>query len=1005
MALSSRLDKSTESLKTSITMFPPSLNNKMPRAALSTDEAAYLDSPDQENASFSAVDCRGLLASKRTTTSYDTTISKGGRTILEAVGRVALSTAEAAYLDSPELENVFFAVVDSKGAATDKHTTSRDNRAPPKSNKAMPEGDKTAPKCDSIIPKDKKATYTEDNTIPKDTKTTLKADNTICRSSKATKRDKTARNEDEVAANTKLGLTPQLGQVDPNPATNSSSTVPVTPKTETPRNTQASKVEPRDKPFSFRNPQPYSERAVFTNNIWEAQRIYKGILDPYTYPEAHCQGPWNPNHPGVITDADWKPLPQDALGWITHGPPAWEEGEASRDSWCATSSAKKLVSPRNPPHRESAPTSHPFAPPKIPVCMPPCVDLKLKGVYEGSPAGTAAQHAGDAGVTDGKVEYSSKPTQGPGQTERKRFAPHRGCARKVPDLDLKPEVVLEGRSTGAATQPPIDAAVPNRKSVHSVKDAHGSGQTERKRPSPHKGSSRKAPHAGKPRLAAEGTNVGVSTQPSVQGFGQTNLDLRELSRHRMPRPNPNYANSLPSLPSSASSWENIGDTGVEIPGSDPGVPSTDIRNTIGLEHNIHRSDGIWRKYNWGNPWGRDDDDKFLDTSWYTVLTTAWMDQIPDAVVVKFEPDIGDHWKCDFDTATGAILPPISYPDTVYQPMVDKEMQWRRENWTSASLAERHHLGRPGRDRGRRRFRGYEDIQDLFEEDITIKVETPVYERPEYHPYAPRFPCHLRPAEKGDMSAVRDIYNHEVQRGVQALDTEPLSTEDFETILATCERLGMPFLVAVRGSAREKGFPTKGHFIRSTTKQYPFDNNPDAHPRGQIVGFAYLSVYQLGLAGSATGTSRASARMHLYVHPDCRRKNVGCSLMDMMLTAVSKCFVSEQAYDFVDAHDREAYHKAKHAKRQFYKLYLSFFVRHKAPTLGDRKLEEDQKGYDDDLVWVRNLLVERFGFDELGRFEAAHRSPKRGEGKEVVWLDEVVFEHKCGFDPRWECEGY
>jgi GNAT superfamily N-acetyltransferase len=211
---------------------------------------------------------------------------------------------------------------------------------------------------------------------------------------------------------------------------------------------------------------------------------------------------------------------------------------------------------------------------------------------------------------------------------------------------------------------------------------------------------------------------------------------------------------------------------------------------------------------------------------------------------------------------------------------------------------------------------------------------------------------------------------------------------------------MPFIVAVRGSARKLGL-TKGNLSYSTYRQRPTDeSDPRGQRRGEILGFAFLSVWEPGLGsgiGSGLGTSRATAKINVYVHPDYRKKKVGFSLLDMLLTTVSDRYSSQSGYDFVDPDNSPVYKGPGSHERQYYRLYFHYLVKHKQLAEGNKKLEQEQKTYDDDLVWIRKMLDEQLGFTELVRFEAVHRSAKCRDGP-VYWLDQVVFEHACHFAP-------
>lgn len=128
---------------------------------------------------------------------------------------------------------------------------------------------------------------------------------------------------------------------------------------------------------------------------------------------------------------------------------------------------------------------------------------------------------------------------------------------------------------------------------------------------------------------------------------------------------------------------------------------------------------------------------------------------------------------------------------------------------------------------------------------------------------------------------------------------------------------------------------------------------------------------------------------------------------MLVTTVSDRYSSQSGYDFIDtdwnpiykslgAHRPPPKNPAK-PKRQYFRIYAHYLVKHKHVAEEDPKIKEEQKNYDDDLVWVRKMM-DCLGFDEKVRFQAVHRSAESGE-QPGVWLDEVVFEHTCHFNAR------
>ncbi|KAL2164044.1 hypothetical protein VTH06DRAFT_3258 [Thermothelomyces fergusii] len=464
----------------------------------------------------------------------------------------------------------------------------------------------------------------------------------------------------------------------------------------------------------------------------------------------------------------------------------------------------------------------------------------------------------------------------------------------------------------------------------------------------------------------------------------------DLSKYWVPRPNKNYQGSSYSLPSLGSGF-NISNNGLDARQSKG--TNADIRNTIGLKPSIYKSPALgntWTKYNWDDPNGRDADDVFAQVSYLAPFVHAWMKDIPRNIVANFSHRGEAHWKCDIDTFTGRLLPPVTQPETMPDSTpLDSNMEWRRRNWTSTLLRKHYNIRRNGHLRQNKRLTSPPQVEYAAPERNVI--DEPVIERPEYHPFVPRIASFLRPAVTSDMEAVCAIYNWEVEHGLQALDSQPLSAKDFQDILGATQQLGMPFIVAVRGSARDLGL-IKGNLSFSIFQQVP---SQDKQGRGEILGYAFLSVWQPGLGGSANGSSRATARINVFVHPHYRRKKIGFSLLDMLLTTVSDCFSSETAYDFIDPDNSPVYKKGPNRQRQYFKVYLSYRVRHKVQGEGDQRPESKRKHHGDDLSWVKKLVEDRLNFTELVRYEAVHRSARGGK-EPVCWLDEVVFEHTCSF---------
>ncbi|KAK0630609.1 hypothetical protein B0T17DRAFT_636873 [Bombardia bombarda] len=462
----------------------------------------------------------------------------------------------------------------------------------------------------------------------------------------------------------------------------------------------------------------------------------------------------------------------------------------------------------------------------------------------------------------------------------------------------------------------------------------------------------------------------------------------------IPRPNKNYAGSSKSLPSVSTIRDTESTTGMTT-GTQGG---SDIRNTIAPNHNLEPQGNSWIKYNWDDPKGQDNDNIFLEESFIATFVNAWLRTTSEDIEVSFT-DTNDSHDCDIDTNTGELLPPMEYPKTMVDlSQVNPAWEWRRQNWT-ATLLLKNLESQEGSISGNRW-----DIRNVMAEKnesesapkkIEWKEEKTESEE-ELEPvntYTPQVPCYLRPAVNDDMEEVAGIYNWEVMNGLQAIDSEPLPVKDFEEIFETTRKLGMPFLVALSGSARRPHLQ-KGNVVYYSPYRQPKtdeNNHSDGKKRGKVIGFAYLSVWAPGLAGGGSGASRATAKINLFVHPDQRRKKIGFSLMDKLLSTISRTFHLENAYDFVDPANCAMHKHSPEHERPYFRVYLNYNVKHR--HVDDKATLKEDKSDDDELEWVKEILEKKFNFVEKVRFDSVYRSPKSREGP-VFWLDSVLFEHTC-----------
>ena len=465
----------------------------------------------------------------------------------------------------------------------------------------------------------------------------------------------------------------------------------------------------------------------------------------------------------------------------------------------------------------------------------------------------------------------------------------------------------------------------------------------------------------------------------------------DLVAYRAPRPNHNYSgssHSLPSLPkdSRALDIDNHKD------GNPPKQFKKDIRNEIAPEHILQDWGGTWIETGWGNE-PQQINSILSSSSFLGSFILSWVEDIPDKVNTTFLHDRRGHphWECDVDTDTGLLRKPVDFPATMIDlSQMSRETSWRQQNWTSSLLMRREdlRLNNPNKRRhhgppGRGPPRGWADtpvalpISPLPRTDSNYRDTS---ER-EPNPYAPTVPCHLRPAKKEDMEGVRAIYNLEVEKGTQALDTEPLALEHFVRILGITKELGMPFVVAVSGLA-----------LHSRHQR-----GPSSSYRGgaqQVLAFGYLAPWDLGLAWGMSGRSRMTARAHVYVHPEYRKKKLGHACLDKILSTASARYSTKLGCDFVNPNNDPVYKYPHNHERKYHSVCLCLFVKTQSPTpaADGPKESEDEK-----LVkWAGRYLKDNFRIEQVARFDAFHRGRLDRQNAQSIpeWYDMIIFRHIC-----------
>ncbi|KAK5663897.1 hypothetical protein OQA88_107 [Cercophora sp. LCS_1] len=441
----------------------------------------------------------------------------------------------------------------------------------------------------------------------------------------------------------------------------------------------------------------------------------------------------------------------------------------------------------------------------------------------------------------------------------------------------------------------------------------------------------------------------------------------------------------------------------------------DFRGIHGPECDIIAYGNMWVKQNGLSSEGKDYYDPFHEGPLFEAYICAWIDQIIPNETKLDVKKVAKHWNSQVDTSTNTLVMPMNHPDTFPRQSEPRwGLDWRRQTWTTSL-----HVGREA-DKQRRANqasitskpaevvkKGHlpPTFWDPEKDPEFLKIrqaEKEARERAEaallplYSLCSPRTPAYLRPAKLEDMAQITEIYSWEVENGTQGLDAEPLTKENFVAIFKQAEGLGMPFLVAAYGSAKSLNIRNNTSYYTKCTPHPDATVTPNPTLVGKIIGFAYLSVWAPGLAGSVNGSSRASAQVNLYVHAEFRRKRIGFCLLDRLLMTVSERYSTASSYDFVDPKDRKMYQYVEENKRKFWRIYLNYLVKH------DRDGKASNNG---EIEGIRRILTETFNFSEKCRFEMSHRTPNSRPGP-VYWLDSLTFEHGCFLGEKiWGAEKY
>lgn len=544
-------------------------------------------------------------------------------------------------------------------------------------------------------------------------------------------------------------------------------------------------------------------------------------------------------------------------------------------------------------------------------------------------------------------------------------------------------------------------------------------------------------------LLAERAN-GIHPSPNAQKAVQDVGNPFQPNKKQKWRPKRSYDLESQSLPDTVSSVQlNDEDPDFRNIDSDSSpalhTPEKDIRGEIADESNLkptHSGDGFYDASPWKES-ASENGNWSQNKNWFMGYVSSWINKqahvkLPD--VFFLDKKIERHEECDVNTYNGWLNAPVEYPATYMNPADAKRPQeTTRRLSSSANLKSATDY-----EKNRRRL---EKAEKKMEEKWGLENTTPLWQPqtnpfPSPHPPAPqptapprqpmtgkaqihaggvisqapagpiepirpitptapvaqpdefesylKVSCFLRPAKKNDLARVLKIYNWEVAHGIQALDTKPLTLEDFHRIFEQCKDAQTPFIVVIAGTPAEaaarKEVPATPRGPYQTYREGPYQQHYQNPEQDKVLGFGFITIRAAGLAGGIHhSVGRFQGRLHFYVDNENRRNGVGRALLCRLTKCCSIMMISTGEYDYFDPDRNEACDVAPHNARQYTRLFIEVASRSQN---------------DPDSKWCSKFLNGE-GFMCVS---TADKARKVGCGEKGIWLDNLIWQHDCQ-DPK------
>lgn len=211
---------------------------------------------------------------------------------------------------------------------------------------------------------------------------------------------------------------------------------------------------------------------------------------------------------------------------------------------------------------------------------------------------------------------------------------------------------------------------------------------------------------------------------------------------------------------------------------------------------------------------------------------------------------------------------------------------------------------------------------------TREIKAP---KPEVNPNEPSLNIYLRPAVKGDVSQLADLYNWWVESSARTAEVRRIDTSDMRLRFDTTKDDRMPFIVAILKGKKDV---QRNYYTGVKTEQ--------------VVGFACATGFT-----AADYVEHIAAEVEIYVHHKYLRQGVGRCLMDRLMCATDRGHMERGGYPFhCDPAERHWYEVG--GARDLHKLM--FVARQYSRAKRDCPEELEV------TTWMKKWLVKEWDFE-------------------------------------------